>query len=212
MSDGGLPMRLYFVRHGESTANCLREFSNSGVKHPLTEKGVEQARAVARGFGGLPVEQVYSSPVLRAMQTAQVLAESLQAPLETTEALREWNVGIYEGTTDPNGWELHRQVQDDWFIHQKFESKMPGGESFREIRERFVPFIDGLIQAGRNSNRNIILVAHGGLYLAMLPVIFRNIDFAFARQHGFPQAASAMAETRSDGLYCISWCGVSLQV
>jgi len=88
-------MRLYFVRHGESTANLLREFSNSGFKHPLTEKGVEQARAVARALSGLQVEQIYSSPVMRAVQTAQILAESLQAPLEVTEALREWNVGIY---------------------------------------------------------------------------------------------------------------------
>jgi len=203
-------MRLYFVRHGESTANCLEEFSNTGFKHPLTERGVEQARVMARGFGGLAVEQIYSSPLLRAQQTAQILAESLQAPLETTEALREWNVGIYEGTADPAGWELHRQVQDDWFIHQKFESKMPGGESFHEIRERFRPFVDGLVQSEKNSNRNLVLVAHGGLYLAMLPVIFRNIDFAFAREHGFPPGACAMAETRSDGLYCTSWCAVSV--
>lgn len=212
MSDEGFPMRLYFVRHGESTANLLREFSNSGFKHPLTEKGIEQARAVARGLSGLQVERIYSSPVMRAVQTAQILAESLRAPLEITEALREWNVGIYEGTTDPLGWELHSQVQDDWFIHQKFDSKMPGGESFHEIQERFTPFIDGLVQDGRNSSRSIILVAHGGLYLAMLPVILKNVTFALACQHNFPYTAYAMAETRPDGLYCISWCGVSFNV
>jgi probable phosphoglycerate mutase len=205
-------MRLYFVRHGESTANRLREFSNTGFKHPLTEKGVEQARAMARGLAGVPVEQIYSSPVRRAVQTAQILAESLHAPLETAEALREWNVGIYEGTTDPVGWELHGQVQDDWFIHKKFDSKMPGGESFHDIQERFIPFIDGLVQDGRYSHRNILLVAHAGLYLAMLPVIFKNVTRAFARQHDFPQAAYAVAETRLDGLYCRAWCGVSLQL
>lgn len=204
-------MRLYFVRHGESTANCLGEFSNSGfTRHPLTEKGVEQARMLARGFGVVPVEQIYSSPIKRAMQTAQILAESLHVPLETTEALREWSVGVYEGTTDPAGWELHRQVQDDWFIHHQFESKMRGGESFHEIRDRFVPFIDGLVQSEGSIHQNIVLVAHGGLYLAMLPVILRNIDFSFARQHGFPPGACTLAESRSDGLYCISWCGLSV--
>ncbi len=70
-------MKLYFVRHGESTANLLREFSNGGAKHPLTEKGVEQARTVARALSGLQIEQIYASPVLRAVQTAQILAESL---------------------------------------------------------------------------------------------------------------------------------------
>jgi broad specificity phosphatase PhoE len=203
-------MRLYFVRHGESTANLLREFSNSGFKHPLTEKGAQQARAVARGLSGLLVEQIYSSPVMRAVQTAQILAESLQAPLEVTEALREWSVGIYEGTTDPVGWELHRQVQDDWFIHQQLDSRMPGGESFREIQERFIPFIEGLVRNGGNPNRSIVLVGHGGLYVAMLPTIFRNVDSSFARQHGFSHTSYAVAETRSDGLCCSSWCGVSL--
>ena len=70
-------MKLYFVRHGESTANLLREFSNSGFKHPLTEAGVEQARLVAHSLSGLQVERIYSSPVMRAVQTAQILGESL---------------------------------------------------------------------------------------------------------------------------------------
>jgi broad specificity phosphatase PhoE len=205
-------MKLYFVRHGESAANLLHEFSNSGFKHPLTEMGIEQAHELARSLSSLKVDQIYSSPVMRAVQTAKIIAESQQAPVVTTEALREWDVGIYEGTTGPLGWELHSRVQDDWFNYQKFDSKMPGGESFLEIQKRFTPFIDGLIRNGENSNRNIVLVAHGGLYLAMLPAIFENIKFAFALEHGFPYTACAIAESRPDGLYCTSWCGVSLTV
>ena len=202
-------MRLYFVRHGESTANLLREFSNTGFKHPLTEKGIEQAHAVSYSLSGLLVDRIYSSPVMRAVQTAQILAASLQASLALTEALREWHVGIYEGTADPVGWALHSRVQEDWFIRQKFDSKMPGGESFRDIQARFTPFIDGLIQGEQNSDRTVVLVAHGGLYLAMLPVIFTNVSFAFAQEHGFPYTAYAAAETRPGGLYCNSWCGVA---
>jgi broad specificity phosphatase PhoE len=210
MHDGHWQMRLYFVRHGESTANLLREFSNSGWNHPLTKKGVEQARTAARGLAGVKVERVYSSPVMRAAQTAQILAESLQAPLELAEALREWSVGIYEGTTDPAGWELHRQVQDDWFVHHKLDSRMPGGESFLDVRERFVPFVEGLVRTGRNADRNIVLVGHGGLYIAMLPAVFQNVDWSFARQQGFPNTGCALAEARPDGLHCVSWCGVAL--
>ena len=203
-------MRLYFVRHGESTANLLREFSNGDLKHPLTERGVEQARRLARSLSGIPIERIYSSPVLRAVQTAQVLAESLGAPLEVNEALREWSVGVYEGTTDPIGWELHSQVQDLWLNHQQFDARMPGGESFRDIQQRFVPFIDGLVSAGRDSDLNTILVGHGGLYSAMLPAIFKNVDFTFSLQHGFSNTAYAVGETRPEGLYCLSWCGLSM--
>jgi broad specificity phosphatase PhoE len=206
-------MRLYFIRHGESSANLAGEFSNSGLKHPLTDKGVQQARLVADTFSGLSVEKIYSSPVMRAVQSAQIISERLLSPLEISEALREWSVGIYEGTTDPAGWELHRQVQEDWFYNHRLDSKMPGGESFCEIRDRFVPFIEGLLRYAEDElNRNIILVGHGGLYLAMLPEIFRNVDFDFAQQHGFSYAGYVEAESQPDGLYCISWCGFSLRV
>jgi broad specificity phosphatase PhoE len=203
-------VKLYFMRHGESTANLLGEFSNSGFRHPLTEAGVEQARAAARRLAGLCVERIYSSPVMRAVQTAQILGESLQAPLQIAEALREWSVGIYEGTTDPIGWELHRQVQDLWFDHQQYDSRMPGGESFRDIQNRFLPFVEGLVSDGKSSDQNIILVAHGGLYTAMLPAVLKNVDVAFARRHGLPYAGYAVAESRPDGLYCLSWDGVSV--
>ena len=202
-------MRLYFVRHGESVANILHEFSNSGLKHPLTEKGVGQAYALAQSLAGLQVEQIYSSPVLRAVQTSQILAESLHAPMRITEALREWSVGIYEGTTDPHGWELHRQVTEDWIFHQKLDSKMPGGESFLEMQARFCPFIEELVHNNEDQDRNIILVSHGGLYGTMLPSIFRNVDYAFAWKYGFANTAYAVAEARPDGLYCSVWCGIA---
>ena len=205
-------MKFYFVRHGESVANLRREFSNSGVSHPLTEKGIEQARALAQHLMEIPFEIIYSSPVLRAMQTAQIVAEQLRIPVEVTEALREWSVGIYEGTTDPQGWDLHRQVQEDWYFKDKLESKMPGGENLIEIRGRFVPFIEGLIQRYKDTDRNILCVAHGGLYLAMLPVIFKNIDHASVVEQGYPHTVPTVAEVRGGELYCTLWCGTPVRV
>jgi broad specificity phosphatase PhoE len=204
-------MRLHFVRHGESTANLLGVFSNGSGEHPLTEKGVEQARTLARDLSVLQVSRINTSPVLRAVQTARILSESLDAPLEISEALREWSVGVYEGTTDPAGWELHRRVQEDWFVHNRPDSRMPGGESFLEIRERFVPFIDGLIQADGPSDRTVVLVGHEGLYLAMLPIILKNVGYPQASRRGFPSGSCVIAETRTDGLHCLSWCGESVE-
>jgi broad specificity phosphatase PhoE len=202
-------VKYYFVRHGESTANLLREFSNSGCKHPLTETGVEQARALACSLAGLQVERIYHSPVLRAVQTAQIFSEALNTPLEQAEALREWSVGIYEGTTDPAGWELHRRVQEDWFLRQQYDSRMPGGESFHDILRRFEPFIDKLVTEGSRSDRNLLLVSHGGLYIAVLPYLLKNIghDSALRLRQVFPYTGCVEAETRPDGLYGVSWCG-----
>lgn len=199
-------MKFYFVRHGESEANLLREFSNSGTRHPLTERGVEQARTLAYRLEGIRFESIYASPVLRAMQTAQIAADKLQAPIEITEALREWSVGIYEGTTGPEGWELHRKVQEDWYFHNKPESRMPGGESFLDIRARFVPFIDRLVERHRDTDHNILCVAHGGIFTAMLPIILRNISHAFIIEKGVEHTCPIIAELRADGLYCTTWC------
>jgi probable phosphoglycerate mutase len=204
-------LQLYFVRHGESEANLLREFSNSGIKHPLTEKGIAQAQELAQKLRDIPFAAIYSSPVLRAQQTARIVAEQLGMPVEVTEALREWNVGIYEGTTDPKGWELHRQVQEDWFFHDKPESKMPGGENLIEIKARFVPFIEKLVEEHQDTERNILCVAHGGLYIAMLPLILKNIDHAFANDQGVAHTSPTIAEVRTNGLYCTSWCDMPIK-
>lgn len=205
-------MKLYFVRHGESEANLLREFSNSGTKHPLTAQGLAQAHHLAQSLAGLKVAQVYSSPVLRAVQTAQAIAERLDVPIEVTEALREWNVGIYEGTQDARGWVLHRQVQEDWFLYGRLESKMPGGESFLEIKARFTPFIESLVSRGEPDGSDRVLVGHGGLYIAMLPVVLKNIDHDFVLQRGFTYTGCVIAESGPEGLYCLEWCGEPCQM
>src|SRR5258708_38590727 len=88
---------------------------------------------------------MYSSPLQRAVQTAEILAKPFGLTMTITAALREWDVGIFEGTTDPHGWDLHLQVQHDWFFRHQWESRMPEGESFLDIQARFVPFIQNLI-------------------------------------------------------------------
>lgn len=203
-------MKLYFVRHGESTANVEWIFSNTGFKHPLIQKGVTQAHTLSCSLSGLKVKRIYTSPVLRAVQTADVLVKGLDAPLQTVEALREWDVGVYEGTSDPEGWVLHSQVQDQWFNHQEYGARMPGGESFDDIQARFIPFLQELVVKEKGMGRNFILVGHGGLYMAMLPVIFKNVDFALSQELGFPNTGYALGESRTDGLHCISWCGFKL--
>ena len=50
-------------------------------------------------------------------QTADILAQACGVPVAITDALREWDVGIFERTADQRGWDMHRQVQEDWFVH-----------------------------------------------------------------------------------------------
>jgi broad specificity phosphatase PhoE len=67
-------MRIYFARHGESQANLLQEISNRGIRHGLTPKGRAQADALAVGLDGQKIVQIYSSPLLRAVETSAIVA------------------------------------------------------------------------------------------------------------------------------------------
>src|SRR5579859_6938005 len=109
-------MKLYFVRHGESEANVLRIISNREEPHALTSNGRQQARALADSLQGTAFARIFSSPVLRARQTAEILAERLGVPYEVTEALREYDCGILEGKGDAPSWALHQANFHEWLL------------------------------------------------------------------------------------------------
>jgi probable phosphoglycerate mutase len=114
-------MRLYFVRHGESEANLLNEFSNRGLKHGLTEKGQQQAYALAQRLHAVPVVAIFSSPLLRARQTAEILAHELGVAYQVADALREFDCGILEGKSDPASWQAYGQLSEARLSRQEWE-------------------------------------------------------------------------------------------
>ncbi|MFC1718301.1 histidine phosphatase family protein [Candidatus Poribacteria bacterium] len=200
-------MRLYFVRHGESEANILREVSNRGLKHGLTDKGRQQSLMLAQKFRGIPIAKVFSSPLLRAIQTAEILVKELGISYEITDALREYDCGILEGKSDSVTWEIFDSVFRDWLQNGNWERRIDQGESFLDIKERFVPFIENLIEEYQHSSEDIVLVSHGGTYRCMLPLVLTNVDFPFALEHGFDNARYVSAEMKQEKLACLSWCG-----
>jgi len=200
-------MRIYFTRHGESEANLLREHSNRGLKHPLTAKGREQAAALAQKLADIPVTRLFTSPIMRAVQTAEILSDALGVSYEITDALREYDCGILEGRADEAAWQLHFAVFDAWVQRKNWDRRIEGGESFIEIRDRFVPFIEGLVAEYGQSVANIVLVGHGGLYRCMLSLVLANADFDFVLNQPMGNTACIVAETGPESLTWIKWEG-----
>jgi len=203
-------MRLYFARHGESQANIVREISNRGLKHPLTRKGREQAVALADRLRGLPIRRIYSSPVLRAIETTIIVAHRLDLEYEIVDALREYDCGLIEGRSDDECHRLWRELFDDWVLHQRWDRCLEGGETFYNIRDRFVPFIEGLIRKHRESDDNWLCVAHGGLYWMMLPLVLNNVNTDLIARYQFDYTSCIVSELRPEGLVCIEWNGVAI--
>lgn len=200
-------MKLYFARHGESEANLLQVFSNRGLKHGLTDKGRAQARILAQTLQQASVTRLFSSPLLRAAQTAEILAEVLGLEYEITDALREYDCGVWEGRSDVAGWEEYERVLAAWIERGDWTARMEGGESFDDMRRRFVPFVERLVEQYGDSPAGMGLIGHGGLYRCMLPLVLENIEHNFALRHSIGHTGLVVAEQQGGRLICTAWDG-----
>lgn len=200
-------MRVHFARHGESQANLLHEISNRGLRHGLTHTGRGQAATLAQRLCEHPIQHVYTSPVLRAIETSVIVANHLNVEYTVTDALREYDCGIMEGRSDEAAWDAWRELFEAWIVHRRWEQRIEGGESFYDIRDRFVPFIDGLVTRYAATDTELLCVAHGGLYWMMLPLVLENVTTELIAEHKFDYAGRIVADARPEGLVCVEWNG-----
>jgi len=109
--------RLYLVRHGENPANINKVFSSKIVDQSLTSKGVLQAQQTAARFDQLDISTghwaraVFSSPLRRAIETAEIIAKMLNFEVSILEEFREIGVGVLEEKpATQSDWAFHEQV------------------------------------------------------------------------------------------------------
>jgi broad specificity phosphatase PhoE len=165
---------LWLVRHGESTWNELGLAQGHRDDAELTDRGMDQAAAVAEQFRGLAVSALYSSDLRRAAQTADAFSKVLGLPVIKDARLRERNMGLLEGgplaaaTPDKTGLAGGIVVDPD--------TSPDRGESVRELYQRAAAFCDDLADQPGTQAADVVVVAHGGTlrvlraYLAGIPV------------------------------------------
>lgn len=199
-------MKLYFIRHGESEANVCNEFADRpSSRHGLTAKGRRQVSTLARRIHEVKITKIFSSPLLRAIQTAEILSTQFQTPYEINNALCEYDCGILEGKSDAASWKVYEKVLYQWMMLEQWNERIEGGESFNEIMSRFVPFIQKVTQDYRQQDVNVALVGHGGIFRCMLPRILVNVTPQFALEHPLGNAGHVVALVRAEDLVCVEW-------
>jgi broad specificity phosphatase PhoE len=204
-------MKIYFARHGESQANTQRILSTRGLKHPLTRTGRQQATLLAQRLQDQSITYIYSSPILRALETSILVAQVLGLDYEVTEALRENDVGVLEDRADEEAWHSWRVLFDEWTLHQRRETVIEGGETYHHVQNRFDLFVDSLIQKYAQTNANLLCVGHGALYWTALPHVLKNVDTEFIIRHnGFDYTTPVVAELTTGGLFCVEWNGITI--
>ncbi|UIE37732.1 histidine phosphatase family protein [Leptodesmis sichuanensis] len=158
---------------------------------------------MAEKLKSVPISAIFTSPLCRAVETATILSQVLGLPYQITDAPREYDCGILEGKSDPESWQLHQAIANDWLLNQNWHRRPDQGESFLDIRNRFLPFIATLTQDASLANAHILLVSHGGLFKLMLPLILSNIDTSFTSTQGINHTDYIIAELQPDGFRCL---------
>ena len=145
-------MKLYIARHGETPWNVENRVSGR-TDVPLTEKGVEQARLLARNAMGKGIEVIIASPLLRARQTAQAVSEVIGVPIELDERLIELDFGSFEGGP--------RSDPDFQYTRAQFPTRYPGGESAFQLAHRVYSCLEDVKR--KYAGKTVLLVCHGGV-------------------------------------------------
>jgi alpha-ribazole phosphatase/probable phosphoglycerate mutase len=150
----------------------------------LSQKGQEQLQAKLNSIRNLTAEALYTSPLKRALESAEVAGELFQLRPTVSSALREINFGNLEGLSYSQIEKMYPQEYKLWMEHPT-KVKFPGGESFAEMKTRVLGFQGVLLHT--HPNKTVVLVSHGGTNRILLAealgiqdeMIFR-IDQAYA--------------------------------
>lgn len=127
-------MRLILVRHGETPWNREGRFQGQS-QIGLSEKGIMQARLVAKALLPMKPTALYASPLPRSLMTAEEISKELSIPVIPVDGIKEVNLGEMEGIT---GQEMRNQFAHVYATWRKDPSQVvfPGGESMHELQER----------------------------------------------------------------------------
>jgi len=166
------------VRHGETEWN-LTGTQQGHLDSPLTEWGVRQAEALAKGLAGRGIEFIYSSDLGRALRTAEIIGVRLGLRVQTDERLRERHLGALQGITKE---EFRRRYPEECarFDSHDPDHCLPGGESARERYERSIACAEDL--AGRHSGSTVLLVTHGGILSSFF---YKSVGIPLRMPRGF---------------------------
>jgi broad specificity phosphatase PhoE len=166
--------KLYLIRHGQSGGNVDGTFGGHSPT-PLSELGNKQAKMTAKAIAKERIDVIYSSDLLRAVQTAQPLAEKLGLEINKTSAFRERNVGVLEGLTFSESKEKHPK---DYYalINRNINHKITGGESYRHLLRRGTQALKEILRTHRG--KRVVIFSHTGaicyLTLYLIGAINRN--------------------------------------
>ncbi len=163
-------MNIYLVRHGKQNS------TDCNVNVPLCKIGKKQAELLGRRLAKYPIDGLYSSDLIRAIETAkitynkmqEVSANGFELEHQIREGIKEIDFGDLTGKPDATIKEFY---QNYYSTHSPLECDIhyPGGETANQVADRMMPVLDEIIESGK---KNVLVVTHGGAIRSLLARLF----------------------------------------
>lgn len=198
---------LFLVRHAENRANALEVFSCKRVDYSLTARGILQAQQTQAYLEKRGFDHVYCSPLRRAVETAEIIADRVGLPVHILDDLIEVDVGKMEGQPiETRSRAFYRSVLKDWLVGET-ETRFPHGEDGAAFYKRVERALERVVSA--EGAGRVVVVSHSGFLKAGSKVLYPGSDPDWILHHPYPNCGITEIELlRGEGrsrVNLLSW-------
>jgi len=161
-------MKLFFIRHGETTGDREDRYGGWYDDH-LTDRGREQMTATAQRLVGKGIEVLYCSPLIRTREAAAIIESAINVPVEFVDALKERYFGVLTGLTEE---EAKQKYPEAVARHHNPLNTDPEGESYEDFCSRVMQAIRSITE---KEYTTVGVVTHGGPIKCALRALEKDV-------------------------------------
>lgn len=165
---------VYITRHGQTIWNI--DYRLQGQKNSdLTEKGINQAKLLNKRMKDIHIDRIYSSPLKRTMETANIIRGDRDIEIIKEEGLKELSFGDYEGRTREELKSEGKGKEIDGIFNYEEDAKAPNGESLKDLYKRTSMALDKILE--KEKGKTILIVTHGAALLAIYKYFSKDNEY-----------------------------------
>jgi len=147
--------KLILARHGETVWN-VEKIYRGRRDVGLDEVGIKQAELLGKYVSNYGLEAIYSSPLKRALDTANIIGRYQKISVQIAEGLVDFDYGEWQCLPEQEVKRLYPALLNEWH-NNPHKVRMPGGESLEDVRKRAIEVVNDVLS---NYQRGVVLVSH----------------------------------------------------
>jgi broad specificity phosphatase PhoE len=167
--------QILLVRHGETAWNAEEVFRGQ-ADIPLNKNGLKQAQLLGEYLSRKKIDAVYSSPLKRALKTAEAIAVPKSLDVNVAPALIDMNFGKWQGLTTVEVKRQYGKIYQSW-LEAPEQVTIPAGESLEDVRNRALPFLEEIV--AKYTGQNVVLASHRVVHKVLICSLLKIGNAAF---------------------------------